>query len=67
MKTRCDRALESEYRHSGRYGMGLQHMNWPVRYPMPADLASSEQVEHRLPGCVSRFRQQKKKPTSRLE
>ena len=23
--------------------------------------------EHRLPGCVSRFRQQKKKPTSRLE
>ena len=31
------------------------------------DLASSEQVEHRLPGCVSRFRQQKKKPTSRLE
>ena len=46
---------------------GSQHMNWPVRYPMPADLASSEQVEHRLPGCVSRFRQQKKKPTSRLE
>ena len=30
-------------------------------------IRSSEQVEHRLPGCVSRFRQQKKKPTSRLE
>ena len=68
MKTRVTELLGIEYPIiQGGMAWVAEHNLAAARYPMPADLASSEQVEHRLPGCVSRFRQQKKKPTSRLE
>lgn len=67
MKTRVTELLGIEYPiiQGGMAWVATHELVSAVS--MPADLASSEQVEHRLPGCVSRFRQQKKKPTSRLE
>lgn len=61
MKNKSDESFwESNIRSFRAVWHGSQHMNWSVRYPMPADAASSEQVEHRLPGVREQIQAAKK-------